>query len=268
MRQSLNVAQLTARVLAIGLALCLGLATYATAGNTPPLVGLGDSIGEGAQSADANSLTQPNGYLNLLATQMGVPFPLPLIRTRPTGVAGETRNRARIDPSLQASDLAVYGATTTSILSDAADAHIDTETDLVLAPRTGTQIAIAQSLGSPVMICWIGNTDALGAVVDFNHLDTSQLTPVATLQANMHQIVHSRTAGRAKVILANIADVIRIGYLFDNQDLRRFLGDDFGLPDGSYTSLVAMLLIKIGVVDGSILQNPAWVLDATEVATI
>jgi phospholipase/lecithinase/hemolysin len=256
------------RALAFGLALGLCFASPAGAGTAPPLVGLGDSLGEGVQSADANRLTQPTGYLNLIATQMGLPFPLPLIRTRPTGVVGETRNRSRIDPSLEAANLAVSGADSTSILTDAADGQVDSEADLVLAPRTGTQISIAQSLGSPFMLAWIGSTDAMSAVLAFDHLDASQLTPVPTFQANMHEIVQSLTAGGARVAFANIPDVAQIGYLFSNRDLRRFLGNDHGLPDGSYTSLPAMLLIKLGIKDDSILQDPDWVLDATEVQTI
>jgi phospholipase/lecithinase/hemolysin len=259
------------RIVALSLCFVLNLclATLSLAQTSPPpLIGLGDSLGEGVQSADANQKTQPNGHLNLIATQMGVPFPLPLIKTSPRGVVGSTTHRSRIDPSLGASNLAVSGADSTSILNDVAGTPIDGETDLVLGPRMGTQISIAQSLQSPFMICWIGNNDALGAVIDFNHLNASQLTPVPVFQANIRQIVQTLTAWNAKVTFANIPDVAQIGFLFTNQDLLRFLGNDYGLPDGSYTSLVAMLLIKTGINDGSILRNPNWVLDATEAQTI
>jgi hypothetical protein len=40
----------------------------------PPLLGLGDSIGEGVQSADASWQTQINTYLGLIAQQMRVSF--------------------------------------------------------------------------------------------------------------------------------------------------------------------------------------------------
>ena len=258
---------------ALALSLCvvvnLCLATLSLAQpSPPPLIGLGDSLGEGVQSADANQKTQPHGYLNLIATQMGVPFPLPLIKTNPLGMVGHTEHRARVDPNLLASNLAVSGADSTSILSDVAGGPIDEEADLVLSPRTGTQISIAQSLQSPFMICWIGNNDALGAVIDYDHLDASQLTPVPVFQANIRQVVQSLTTWNAKVTFANIPDVAQIGFLFASQDLVRFLGNDYGLPNGSYTSLIAMLLIKAGMDDGSILQDPDWVLDATEVQTI
>jgi len=258
---------------ALALSLCvvvnLYLATLSLAQTAPPpFVGLGDSLGEGVQSADANQKTQPNGYLNLIAAQMGVSFPLPLIKTSPVGLVGYTTHRSRINPNLLASNLAVSGADSTSILNDVAGTPIDDETDLVLSPRTGTQISIAQSLQAPFMICWIGNNDALGAVIDFSQLDASQLTPVPVFRANFRQIVQSLTAWNAQVTFANIPDVAQAAFLFTNQDLLRFLGNDYGLPDGSYTSLIAMLLIKTGIDDGSIIQDPDWVLDATEVQTI
>ena len=43
----------------------------------PPFIAMGDSIGEGVQSADASTRTQPFELWNLIAQQMGVSFPLP-----------------------------------------------------------------------------------------------------------------------------------------------------------------------------------------------
>src|SRR5262249_39574858 len=102
----------------------------------PTFIGLGDSIGEAVQSADANLLTQPNSYLNLIATQMRVSFPLPLIRTTPTAAIFSTQGRSRVDPSVQSLNLAVSGANAHSLLFERADAagapQIDSETDMVL----------------------------------------------------------------------------------------------------------------------------------------
>src|SRR5215469_7671496 len=82
------------------LAVCLVFfSTICAAQTPPPFVALGDSLGEGDQSADANQLTQPNVYLNRIATQMGVPFALPLIQTCPLCFVGEVNgSRYRIDP--------------------------------------------------------------------------------------------------------------------------------------------------------------------------
>jgi len=252
------------------LALCLAsvsqavsLAQVAAAG--PPIfVGLGDSIGEGVQSADANHRTQPNTYLNRIAQQLAVPFPLPLIQTNPAGFVGETFNRSRIDPTLETANLAVSGADTSSILADMSGLPIDDETDLVLSPRTGSQISIAQSIKPTYTVCWIGSNDALGAVLSFNNLNGTQVTSQSQFLANFQQIIDGLNTWGGKVVYANVPDVTKVGFMLNNQDLITFLGNDYGLPDGSLTSAIAMLLIKLGFNDGSLIQDPDWVLDPTE----
>jgi lysophospholipase L1-like esterase len=252
-------------LLAVSLTIFLRIGAAQT---PPPFVALGDSLGEGDQSADANQLTQPNVYLNLIATQMGVPFALPLIQTSPLGVVGETFNRSRINPSVMTPNLAVSGASTGSILNDSSGSPIDDETDLVLSPQTGTQIQIAQQLQAPFMICWIGSNDALGSVLSFNHLDGTGLTSLSDFEANFQQIVQGLTGWGAKIVFANVPDVTKVGFMMNNQDLTAWLGSDYGLPDGSLTSVVTMLLIKMGIDNGSLIQNPDWVLDPTEQQTI
>ncbi len=248
------------------------LQTPATGGASvsaaPPLVGMGDSLGEGVQSAIAATPTQIHDYLKLIAGQMGVAFPLPLMSTTPTAVIGKTAGRARLSPTVRAANLAVSGADTTSILNQQPVSPPQTEADLVLQPYSGSQIAIAESLKSPFMICWIGNNDVLGAILDFNHLNATQITPLSVFSANYDQITSRLGALGGKVVFANIPDVTSVAFLMSPQDLVTFLGSDYGLRNGSYTSLVAMLLIKLGLNDGSILRDPDWVLNATEVQTI
>ena len=234
----------------------------------PPFVALGDSLSEGVQSADANGATQPQTYLARFAAQMGVAFPLPLIKTSPLGVVGSTTGRSRWNPNLLVSNLAVSGASTGSILSDAAGQPVDDETDLVEQPRTGTQVQIAQQLQSPFTICWIGANDVLSSLLSFNHLDASQITPLPVFQANFQQIVSSLTGWNNKVVFANLPDVTNVGFAFSPHDLQLFLGNSYGLPNGSYTTLIAMLLIRTGLVQPTILQNPDWVLDPGEIQTI
>ena len=234
----------------------------------PPLVGLGDSIGEGVQSADANASTQPNTYLALVAAQMGEPFPLPLIRTSPVGVVGSTIGRSRIDPGARVANLAVSGASSDSILTDSAGRPVVDETDLVELPRTGTQVGIAQRLRPPLSICWIGNNDVLGTALAFDHMDASQITPQDVFADNYRQVVSGLTGWDNRVVFANIPDITRIGFLFSRADLELFLGDSYGLSEGSYTSLAAMLLIRTGLLPPAILRDPNWVLDAGEIATI
>lgn len=235
----------------------------------PALVGLGDSLGEGDQSVNASTVTQPNSYLNLIARQMGVSFPLPLIQSGFLGIVGSTRERSRVDPSLRAFNLAVSGADVRSLLTDVPQNPIDNETDLVLSPRTGSQISIAEALRAPFMICWIGNNDSLGAVVaHWNQLDGSQTTPVGQFAADYDQIVQRLAALGGKVVLGNVPNVTQIAFLFGPDDLEAFLGSNFGLPRGSYTTLPVMLLLRLGLNDGTILQDPNYVLDRGEARAI
>src|SRR2546428_528707 len=114
----------------------------------PPYLALGDSLGEGVQSADSTYRTQPFGYPNRIAGQLRVSFPLPLIKGGAFTVVGSVRGRTRVDPTVEGSNLAVAGADSTSILNDRAGTPIDRETDLVLLPRIGSQVEIAESLQS------------------------------------------------------------------------------------------------------------------------
>jgi hypothetical protein len=236
------------------------------------MIGMGDSIGEGVQSADANQFTQPWSYLNLFATWLNIPYDLPLIQTTPLGSVGDVSNRSRLTPYLSASNIAVSGADVRSLLDDRADAlsefEINSETDLVLFPRLGSQIEIAESVLPALILCWIGNNDVLGTVTAIDRLDASQLTSVADFQVDFQEIVARLGALNRLVVFANIPDVTRIGILVDGQDLIKFLGSDFGLPDGSYTSMLVMLLMRLGLVDASILLEPDFVLDAQEVQII
>jgi hypothetical protein len=128
--------------------------TLSTSGRTvasPPLfVGMGDSIGEAVQSTDANEYTQPTSYLNFIAWRGGASFPLPLIKTNPAGFIESVKGRTRIHPTVEGLNLAVSGANAHSILYDYATAtdvsQISDETEMVLFPRTGSQIQIAESL--------------------------------------------------------------------------------------------------------------------------
>ena len=236
------------------------------------LVGLGDSISEGVQSADCNFLTQPHTYLNLVGRQMGADFSLPWIVSDPAGVVGGTVLRQRLFPYFSAANLAVSGATVHSLLNNQAKAatvrEIATETDLVLFPRTGSQMEIAETLTPELAVCWIGNNDVLSAAITFYQYDASQMTPIEDFRSDMNEIAGRLAAVYGSVAFGNIPDVTNIGFLLNNQDLIRFLGSDYGLKDGDYTSIVVMFLIRLGLDDGSLLQDPNFVLDADEVKKI
>lgn len=237
-----------------------------------PLLVVGDSISEGVQSFDANIRTQPNTYGVLLAQQMGVALELPLIRSGPRGMVGDTAHRSRLRPYLSGTNLAVSGADVTTILAEQAAAlsvaEITTETELVLFPRTGSQIEVAESLGAELALCWIGNNDVLGAAIAYDQMDASQLTSVADFQTRYSEIVQRLDAVSDHLVVLNIPNVTDIGFLMDRNDLIYFLGSDFGLPEGSYTSMMVMLMIRLGIDDGSLMADPNYVLDTAEIALI
>jgi phospholipase/lecithinase/hemolysin len=252
---------------AILLSLFLGL-NSAHAQTDVPFVGLGDSIGQGVQSADANAATQPYSFLSLIAWRMGAPFPLPLIRTNIFGAVGSVDGRSRYEPTVRTNNLAVSGADVHSILYDAATAadvgQIDSETELVLFPELGSQIEIAERRRPAYVACWIGNNDALGAALAFDQLDATQLTPVAEFTADFTQLVQRLDAIGAKAAFGTIPDITGIGFLVNRNDLVRFLGSHHGLPDGSLTTLPAMFLVKLGLANGTIFSDPNYVLDPKE----
>jgi len=231
-------------------------------------VALGDSIGEGVQSADANVRTQTNIMANLIAQQMGVSFPLPLIDTSPSATIFSTEGRRRIFPNVGAFNLAVSGATISDLLNNRFQQPIDTETDLVLMPRTGSQMEIAEQLHAPFNLVWIGSNDVDAAVLQFDHLDASQMTDVASFTSDFTNMVNRFKAMNTKVVVGTIPDVTKTGFVLTGPELQRLVGSDFGLPQGSFTTLPEALLIKIGEDDGSNIQDPNYVLDPQEIAAI
>lgn len=261
--------------LAGGLGLCLFLLItpfYSAHAQTPMMIGLGDSLGEGVQSADANLRTQPFSYINLIAKQMDIFFPLPLIKSCPSGIVFSTSGRSRLLPYLPSPNLAVSGATIHSMLYDRADAltedDINAETDLVLFPRLGSQIEIAESVSSPMVVCWIGNNDLLSAIIPFSHLDATQMTPVKSFEHDFNEAAERLSKAGDMIVFANIPDVTNIAFLVDREDLIKFLSSDLGLPEGSYTTVWTMALIGMGMANEDLLEDPDYVLDAEEIRLI
>jgi hypothetical protein len=260
------------RSVALVVILLLTLSTVLTASAQVQFVGMGDSIGEGVQSGDASEATQPFNFLHLIALRLGTSFPLPLIRTSIFGTVGETSTRSRINPNVAGLDLAVSGADVSSILRDRADATstalINSETDLVLFPRLGSQIEIAETLRPNLVACWIGNNDVLSAVTSFDQMDVSQMTSISDFYTAFVELATRLNAMNSKVVYGTIPDVGSIGFLVDRTFLLDKFGTDFGLPATSRTSIVTVLLIEVGILDPSVIQNPNFVLDAAELSAI
>jgi hypothetical protein len=237
-----------------------------------PFVGMGDSLGEGVQSGDASAVTQSVSFLNLMAWRLGADFPLPLIKTNIWGAVGSVDGRSRYDLSKRTRNLSVSGADVTSILTDAATAataaQIDSETELVLFPEIGSQIEIAERLRPQIIACWIGANDALGAALAFDQLDASQLTPIPEFTARFTELVDRIDALGSKAVFGTVPNISAIAFLANRQDLIRFLGNDYGLPNGHLTALSTVFLVRLGLENASVFSNPNFVLDPAEQAII
>lgn len=248
----------------------------ALADETFVLFGLGDSISEGVQSGNASAITQNFSYLNFLASHIGITLNIPMIESGPDGVVGDTSSRSRIDPFKVPTNLAVSGADLNSLLNDRNNAtsvdEINSESELVLFPWQGSQMEIAENivplLEGSFIICWIGSNDVLSAATSFDRLDASQMTSVEDFQRDFTEIAERLDALDKAVIFANIPNVTQIGFLLDRQDMIDQLGSDYGLQEGDYTTMVAMILIRLDLEDGSLIANHDFVLDSNEIAII
>ena len=233
---------------------------------------MGDSLGEGVQSADASWVTQRQAYLVHIARQSRARFSCPWLDSSPLGFVDSTLGRHRIFRRQQARNLAVSGATVGSLLRDRAEAtsvqDIVSETEFVLYPRQGSQVEVLSSIPADVVVCWIGNNDVLSSLLSFSALDASQLTPVAEFTDDYRALVAALRSHSDRVVVATIPDITDTAFLMGQAALEAFVVDAPLLPEGAFTTLPTVMLLRIGLVDGSILEDPAFVLDADEVAAI
>jgi phospholipase/lecithinase/hemolysin len=257
--------------LAAIMTLVVTLAARTAPAQSPPLVGIGDSLGEGVQSANAFAESQPNSYLKRFSEQMGVPFSQPLLSTSLFASIYSDAGRARLHPDSAPADLAVSGATTENVLTATASADTpNTEADLVLPPYVGlSQMQIVEQLRPQMVVAWVGNDDLISQVLSFDDLGSqSGVTPLPTFTADYQELVARLKSTGARVVMSNVPNITQIAFLFDNDDLTRYTGTNYNLPAGYVTSLPTMLLLKLGVFDGSILNDPHYVLTPTQLSAI
>lgn len=245
------------------------------AADTTHVAIMGDSISEGVQSADASWSTQALTYGNWVTAMLGSPASLPFLHQSLLGLVGNPAGRGRFYPDAITDDVAVSGASLSDLLRDRPNAtsvaEIDNELDLVMYPRLQTQIEYVESLAPDYVLCWIGNNDVLSAATSFTALDASQMTPVAEFDSDYVELADRLKALNdtygTKTVFANIPDVTDIGFLVSRQEAEAWLGFPVNLPDGYYTSVVAVLLMSIAGND-NLLADPNYVLDPTELTAI
>jgi GDSL-like Lipase/Acylhydrolase len=253
------------------LCLILVIATGSALAQTPPLIGMGDSLGEGVQSLNAFAESQPNTYLNRVATQMGVPFALPLLTTSPKANVYSDSGRSRISLTTDPADLAFSGATTEDVLTSVANTGTPaTEQDLILPPYYGmSQMQIVEQVKPKMVIAWVGNDDLISEILAYNDMGSqSGVTPLATFASEYKELVSRLKATGATVVMSNIPDLTKVAWLFDNDDLTRYTGTNYNLPAGYVTAFETMVMLKLGVLPGSVLSDPSYVLSPAQLTAI
>lgn len=257
------------------LALLMALGPASLQAQPARVVIIGDSISEGVQSGDAGWTTQALTYGTWVTFLLGSPDSIPYLNQSLTGVVGNPAGRNRFVPDAVTDNVAVSGATLGDVLraraNAASEAQIDDELDLILYPRQQTQIEYAESAPPEYILCWIGNNDVLSAALSFSAFDASQLTPVAQFDQDFVELADRLKALHenfgTRTVFANIPNVTDIGFLVDRTVAETALGFPVNLSQGSYTSVVAVLLMGIFGNDG-LLNDPAFVLSPAEIAAI
>ena len=257
------------------------------------LVVIGDSLSAGFQNGSLVGFQQRHGYASLLAEQIGVDLPLPLIVAPgipnvltlvdpgPPPVIGMVpgSSEGRIDPLTQPLNLAVPGHTVEDALTARPNLPVDDLTDLILglpgllSGVSRSQVEWAEALAPTTVIIWLGSNDTLGAALE---ADASFVTPLADFEAAFTEVIDRMAATGASLVVANIPNVNVIPFLTSAEEVAALVGvplsviaavlmidsGDFVIPDAF--PLIADILS--GVTTGPLPDHV--VLDADEVATI
>ena len=284
----------TSAVLIMLLAMVLPVAAQNKA-DLSRLVVVGDSLSAGFQNGSLLDSQQVHGYANVIAQQAGVNLNLPLIA--PPGIpnvlvlvsvgpppilsTAPGTSVGRENPLLQTSDLAVPGANLHDVLATLPSVPIDDLTDLILGlpgllapqPIALSQVGWAEALQPSTMVIWVGNEDALGAVIA---ADPSLLTPASQFQTDYKTLMDDLSQTGATLIVANIPDVTTIPFLTSAEQLAQVFGQSLnvieallGLGPGDVVIPDAFPIIE------GILMNPlsgplpdSFVLRAVQIAEI
>jgi GDSL-like Lipase/Acylhydrolase len=238
---------------------------------------VGDSLSAGFQNDSLLDSQQVHGYANLIAQQAQTNLPLPLISfpgvpnvlelispgpppiVAPLpGLPGDREN-----PLVQASDLAVPGANLHDVLFTRPPDPNNPLTTLVLGlpgllaspPIARSQVEWAEALSPTTIVAWVGNNDALGAVLTAN---PALLTPVSQFQSDYAALMDRLAATGATLIVANILDVTLVPFLTSADKVAQefglplsVIGPILGIGPGDFVTPAAFKLIE-GILMGQI----------------
>ena len=252
----------------------------ANAGNFSSVYFLGDSLTAGFQSDSLIDTSQPHGWANLVAQQMGFPITLPLIAApgapsqltlvhlSPLTIGqlpGTTMGRD--DFTVQPTDVAVPGAELNDILNTLPKLQPATGQEqlnqLVLGyPGFGygvtrSQAEQAAAANPTTIFLWAGNNDAL--IADETGL-TSSMTSVTTFTTEYQQLIgYLQENTNAHLIVANIPDVTAVPYLTPAAYVLAATSAQTGVPAATLSAI-------LGIQPGD-LVNPAGTAQITLILT-
>ena len=253
---------------------------------------VGDSLAAGYMNDSLLGAQQVGSFASLIAAQAREDLPLPLIAAPgipnvivsvdpgppPIIFRAPGMSTGRVNPTVQAMNLAVPGHTVHDALVTGPSLPIDSLTDLVLglpgllAGVSRSQVEWAEALVPSTVLLWLGANDVLGSVF----AATPLMTPPAAFAADYSAVITRLASTGAALVVGNVPDVTRVPYLTPAQQVAELVGQPLaligpvlGLSDGDAITPEGVALVP------AVLANPALgtlpanvVLTATEAQTI
>jgi len=253
---------------------------------------VGDSLAAGYMNDSLLGGQQVGSFASLIAAQAGEDLPLPLIAApgipnvivsvdpgpptiivRAPGVS-----TGRVNPMVQAMNLAVPGHTVHDALMTRPSLPIDSLTDLVLglpgllAGVSRSQVEWAEALAPSTVLLWLGANDVLGSIF----AATPLLTPPAAFEADYSAVIARLASTGAALVVGNVPDVTRVPYLTPAQQVAELVGQPLALIGPALGIGVGDAITPQGLaLVPAVLANPALgplpanvVLTAAEAQTI
>ncbi len=239
------------------------------------LVVVGDSVAAGVRNGLIDAETQREAFASLVAAQAGVDLPLPLLEPGRL----DPDEPFRVNPDMQAHNLAVPGADARAALDARPDRPIDSLLDLMLGlpgleqGLTRSQVEWAEALGPTAVLLFLGNNDVLGAATGG---EPDRVTPLPQFTSDMTAVMGRLAATGAPVVAGTIPDVTGIAFLTPAETIAEragrsleAIGPDLGLaagdrltPEGVVTAAARLA----GAGEGPV--PPDQVLTAAEAAEV
>jgi lysophospholipase L1-like esterase len=253
---------------------------------------VGDSLAAGYMNDSLLDAQQVASFASLIAAQAGEDLPLPLIAAPgipnvivsvdpgppPIIVRAPGVSSGRVNPTVQAMNLAVPGHTVNDALITRPSLPIDSLTDLVLglpgllAGVSRSQVEWAEVLAPSTVLLWLGANDVLSSVF----AATPLVTPPAAFEADYAAVITRLASTGAALVVGNVPDVTRVPYLTPAQQVAELVGQPLaligpalGIGEGDAVTPQGLALVPAVLANPALGPLPATVvLTAAEAETI